>query len=185
MMITPAHSLSLLAHSDYPAPGVRALQVDCQLLTDGGCRLRYRLEGDLASLRLPEPSAPVEPDRLWAHTCFELFLARAGQAAYREYNFSPSGQWAGYAFSDYRQRAAGQVLPAPILDWSRVSGALLLEARLLPEALPSGSGPLQIGLTTVVELADGSLSYWALNHPTPRPDFHHRDGFTLTLTTTP
>lgn len=179
MMITPVSSLA--PHPVFPAPGIVALTVDCHRPGAGGLELHYSLEGDLAVLRLPDPAHPVEPDRLWAHSCFELFLARAGQPGYREYNFSPSGQWAGYAFSDYRQRLEGSQLPAPSLDWRVGANRLELTARLPRAALPEGDDPLQLGLTTVLELADGRLSYWALHHPCDRPDFHHRGGFTLTL----
>ena len=179
MMITPVSFLA--PHPDFPAPGIVALTVDCHRPGAGGLELHYCLEGELAGLRLPDPAHPVEPDRLWAHSCFELFLARAGQPGYREYNFSPSGQWAGYAFSDYRQRLEGPQLPAPSLDWRVGANRLELTARLPGAALPEGAGPLQLGLTTVLELADGRLSYWALHHPCDRPDFHHRGGFTLTL----
>jgi hypothetical protein len=34
----------------------------------------------------------------------------------------------------------------------------------------------------VVEEKDGLLSYWALNHPPGKPDFHHPDAFVLELT---
>jgi len=33
----------------------------------------------------------------------------------------------------------------------------------------------------VIEARDGRISYWALNHPTNKPDFHHADGFALKL----
>ena len=36
-----------------------------------------------------------------------------------------------------------------------------------------------IALCAVIERTDGELEYWALNHPAPQPDFHHRDGFVL------
>ena len=179
MMITPVSFLA--PHPDFPAPGIVALTVDCHRPGADGLELHYCLEGEQAGLRLPDSAHPVEPDRLWAHSCFELFLARAGQPGYREYNFSPSGQWAGYAFSDYRQRLEGSHLPAPSLDWRVGENRLELTARLPEAALPEGAGPLQLGLTTVLELADGRLSYWALHHPCDRPDFHHRGGFTLTL----
>lgn len=182
MMIT---SVALIPHPDYPAPGIRALMVACRGLPDGSLELHYRLAGDLASLCLPDRAHPVEADRLWAHSCFEVFLARADSRAYREYNFSPSGQWAGYGFGAYRQRREGLELPAPCLDWQAAAGCLELIARLPGAALAEGAGALQLGLTSVLELADGRLSYWALHHPAPRPDFHHRNGFILTLTTPP
>ena len=37
----------------------------------------------------------------------------------------------------------------------------------------------RLGLTAVVEAADGSLSYWALHHPAARADFHNGGGFAL------
>jgi hypothetical protein len=40
-----------------------------------------------------------------------------------------------------------------------------------------------VSLTAVIEAADGTLSYWALRHPAPQPDFHHPGGFVLTLPT--
>ena len=74
--------------------------------------IRYRLDGDLAALRVPDPATPLPPERLWAHTCFELFVAQAGVAGYREFNFSPNGQWMRFDFADYRQRIAS---PAQVL----------------------------------------------------------------------
>jgi hypothetical protein len=39
----------------------------------------------------------------------------------------------------------------------------------------------RIGLSAVIEDVDGGLSYWALAHPSDKPDFHHPDSFALTL----
>ncbi|NMF90687.1 hypothetical protein GPA26_19635, partial [Aromatoleum petrolei] len=60
------------------------------------------------------------------------------------------------------------------------TGRLVLDVTLDAAALPQGS-PLELGLTAVVETLDGTLSYWALRHPSARPDFHLRDAFTLPL----
>ena len=178
--MTSLPAANLLPHPDFPAPAVADIRVRVRL-DPAGLTLGYALRGDLSALRLPTPAEPVEADRLWAHTCFEVFLAR-GEAAYREYNFSPSGQWAGYAFSAYRQRdelAQAPSLPAPTLAWRRGAGELALEVSLPAAALPPGDGALRLALTTVVEQSDGRLSYWALAHPAGKPDFHHRDGFGL------
>ncbi|HET7776771.1 MAG TPA: DOMON-like domain-containing protein [Azospira sp.] len=178
----PAETL-LLPHPDYAAAPVAAIAVAAARRADGGLTLNYRLQGNLAGLRLP--AAPLDPDRLWAHTCFEVFLARGEAAAYREYNFSPTGQWAAYAFAAYRQREAGAAaLPAPLLAWQGRPDGLALEVTLPAAALPAGDGPLALALTAVLELADGApgqLSYWALAHPPGQADFHHRDGFALSL----
>lgn len=59
---------------------------------------------------------------------------------------------------------------------STAQGELLLRARL---TVPAGT--LRLALAAVVERADGTLGYWALRHGRERPDFHHADGFALTL----
>ena len=38
-----------------------------------------------------------------------------------------------------------------------------------------------VGLTAVIEDADGGIAYWALAHPGEQPDFHHPASFTLRL----
>ena len=43
------------------------------------------------------------------------------------------------------------------------------------------SGKLKLGLSAVIEGADGGLSYWALRHPPGKPDFHHPEAFVLEL----
>jgi hypothetical protein len=42
--------------------------------------------------------------------------------------------------------------------------------------------PLFLGLSTVIEDDTGTLSYWALKHPSGKPDFHHPDAFALEIT---
>jgi hypothetical protein len=38
-----------------------------------------------------------------------------------------------------------------------------------------------MALSAVIEATDGTLSYWALAHPSDKPDFHHPDSFVLEL----
>jgi len=131
----------------------------------GTLAVSFLLHGDLERLRIPGPRRPRFADGLWRHTCFEVFVARKGARAYREYNFSPSGEWAAYAFSLYRKRSRGRIRPR----WNgRVA---TIEAR----------GRLKIGLSAVIEEKSGALSYWALRHPPGRPDFHDRRAFALEL----
>ena len=40
---------------------------------------------------------------------------------------------------------------------------------------------LHLGLSAVIEQADGTLSYWSLHHPSGRPDFHHHSARALRL----
>ncbi len=131
------------------------------------------------------PGAAAAADELWRHTCCELFTGVAGDAAYREFNCSPSGQWAIYGFSAYRVRDKTALDPAPAAP--RIRFALnaqgwTLQARLDELALPSAAaGQIELGVAAVLEAADGTLSYWALRHADVRPDFHRRDSFVLRL----
>jgi hypothetical protein len=100
---------------------------------------------------------------------------------YREFNFSPSGQWAAYAFTGYRERDATFVPTAePQLAFSLLADGFELRATLPATLLPLDNS-LRIGLTAVIEAADGSKSYWALAHRAIQPDFHLRQSFRLTL----
>lgn len=175
----PSPSFLLQCHPDGADPCVAAIGVSLARRPDGGLALAWRLEGNMDGLRVPAAGSVLPRERLWAHTCCELFVAAEGGAAYREFNFSPGGQWMAFDFSAYRQRAADPPLPAPRLSLAREEGALSLAVELPAACLPAGD--CRLALTAVVELADGSHRYWALRHPPGRPDFHHRDGFALVL----
>ena len=178
-------TLDLIRHPATPAPVVRSLDASISSRPDGSIDLSYCLRGDMVRLRIPEELAPERVDQLWEHTCFEAFIGVGGETGYREFNFSPSGQWAAYAFKEYRQ--PDEILPeleTPKIVARRFAGRLEVDVTLPPHALPPNPAraPWQIGLSAVVEEADtvdGSHSYWALRHPCERPDFHHRDAFAL------
>lgn len=172
-------SVPLVCHPDTPAAGVASIQVEFERSADGGLTLRYQLEGGLAALRIPDAATPLPPERLWAYTCFEVFVGVAATDAYREFNFSPNGQWARFDFATYRGRVPSPVGPAPRLVINRDAGVLSLEAQLEAASLPAGE--LLLGITAVVEHGDGHHSYWALAHPPGKPDFHHHDGFAVVL----
>lgn len=180
----PPALLCLTCHPATPCTAALRLQAGCTPAPDGqGWRLRYELAGELALLRIPPPApAPGAADGLWRHTCFEAFAGPTDDAAYREFNFSPAGDWAAYAFSAERVRdAAREPLAAPRIACARTADRLVLDAWLPAGALPDAGAPHRLGLAAVVETRDGGLSYWALQHPAPRPDFHHRGGWTAHL----
>ncbi len=173
----------LICHPDTLYTAVLAVHVKVEPEPQGSLHLSYELTGDLAQIRIPAPLSPAAVDGLWEHTCFEVFVAVAGEAGYHEFNFSPSGQWAAYAFSDYRVRRAWTASQTPAISFTQTHGHLQLEAVIAAADLPRNIAgkPLQLGLAAVIEASDGSLSYWALHHPEARPDFHHRSGFILSL----
>ncbi|WP_294329380.1 DOMON-like domain-containing protein [uncultured Sphingomonas sp.] len=152
--------------------------VQCVIQRDGDAlRLTYTVAAAPGALLLPASALPVRTDGLWQTTCLELFVADA-HAAYREFNFAPSGQWAAYGFAARREGVAPLAMPEP--------PAIQLVARegetILSVVLPGiGPGPLRLGITAVIEETDGTKSYWALRHGGDAPDFHDPDCFVAQL----
>ena len=99
---------------------------------------------------------------------------------YREFNFSPSSEWAAYAFRGYRDGEDLEVQMDPGIVVHRTGDRLGLDAKIRRDLLPPGNS-LRLGLSAVVEDADGVLSYWSLRHPPGKPDFHHPDAFAFQL----
>jgi hypothetical protein len=170
----------LRQHPDSGTGSVEAIQVEIARHATGALKLIYVLTGDLASLRIPQTQPASRADGLWRHTCFEVFVRSSESPAYREFNFSPSGQWQASVFTD--TRVGGLLEPAaePQIECSFEPGRLTLHATIHPADLPPGNR-LHLGLTAVIESGDGALSYWALQHAPGKPDFHHPDTFALEL----
>jgi hypothetical protein len=173
-------SQPLRPHPATPGPASDALTVDVSQ-SPAGIELHYRFRGDPATLRLPSLQAASPADRLWQHTCCEAFVAAAAAPSYREFNFSPSGQWAVYRFADYRQRddSAPPPTPLPPIGFSHRPDGFDLRATIPRSLLPAG--PLQLGLSAVIERTDGGKDYWALAHGSEQPDFHLRQTFIIHL----
>jgi len=170
------------------APGalqdvVHELSVLVARLDADQLKLTYRLSGDLDALQLPEPRPPVRTDGLWRRSCFEAFISHAGGPDYWEYNFSPSGAWAAYHFSAYREGMSPLLKGgAPAVTPRIRTDSVELSVRLDLSWLVRGGGVgLRLGLASVVEDKARVLSYWALKHPAEKPDFHHADSFVVEL----
>lgn len=140
----------------------------------GSLWLRYVVDGDVEAIKWPGLIKRERMDRLWTTTCFEAFVKT--QNGYHEFNLSPSGRWASYRFDGYRQGMAN-ALEAVVFDGLDAAAdrvALEGTVRLPPDAS-------HLGLSAVVESKDGTISFWALAHPSDKPDFHHPDSFNLEL----
>jgi len=170
----------LICHPATPCAALGGLSVAVTTTADGGLALRYRVTVRPEAIRLPSPQPPGPADGLWQHTCCEAFVTEPG-TGYREFNFSPSGRWAAYRFTDYRLRDS-DFAPAlePRLAFTPLADGFALCATLPAALLPAGDG-LRLGLTAVIEAADGSKTYWALAHCAAQPDFHLRQSFVLPL----
>ncbi|HOP89085.1 MAG TPA: DOMON-like domain-containing protein, partial [Ottowia sp.] len=177
----------LVCHPATPCAAVRGIEVALhwQHAPEPALLLIYVVRGALNELRLPGgAAAPTRTDGLWQHTCFEAFVGTEGDSAYREFNFAPSADWAAYLFSDERVRdvaaetAASLAPPRIVTSRSRGADVFTLGAEVPAGWLPDAvDPPWLLGLSAVIESADGRLSYWALHHPAPRPDFHQRAGW--------
>lgn len=139
--------------------------------------LRFLLDGDPARIAWPDEAAPGRAGDLWKTTCFEVFVAgKAGEAGYGEFNLSPSGQWASYRFDAYREGMRPADQEAVVLGLDGGDDYMALEARI---SLPADA--TRLGLSAVIETAEGGRVYWALAHASEEPDFHHPETFTLAL----
>jgi hypothetical protein len=179
--------ITLACHPDTPSEAAHAVVAQIRRTQGGTLALTYLIDGDLARMNIPPHASPRVGQQLWRHTCCEIFIACHGQAAYHEFNFAPSGAWAAYAFTRYREGgplAAAQEWPLVTEVTARKAASRLeLGASIRLDRLSSlhARAKLSLAVSTVIEDQDGTLSYWAISHPPGRPDFHHPDGFALEL----
>jgi hypothetical protein len=165
----------LISHPDTPARAISAVEVEVGPLSGAQLRLQYVVAGEIARLALPEAASPERGDALWKRTCFEAFAML--DHGYREFNFSPSTEWAACDFDSYRADMRNADVLAPRVEGRHGQAHYeLFVAFDLP-----GDAPWRLALTAVIEETDGTKSYWALKHPPGKPDFHHADGFALEL----
>jgi len=186
--LTPSPSLpsriALSLHPDSRCEAVHRLEVCFTPALEEELGLAFILDGNIERLRVPAPGRPRPGTDLWRHTCCELFIRGEGQAGYCEFNLAPSGAWAAYAFTDYREGGPltdGRLCPR--VTATRTPDRLRLDA-LIPVgriAALAGYPRMSVALSAVIEDERGELSYWALAHPPGRPDFHHRYGFAVAL----
>jgi len=170
---------ALIRHPVSACPPVTGIEATVSIT--GPCELlvEYVVHGDIAGLKLPTVAMPERRDNLWQATCFELFVALDGRG-YAEFNFSPSTCWAAYRFDDYRSGMRDANGVRPVVDVMATDRGLTVAVDLdLAAMIPDLHR--RVGLSAVIEQANGSKSWWALVHPSDKPDFHHRDCFALQL----
>lgn len=141
----------------------------------------FRLKADMAGIVPLCAQGPGKRcDGLWRETCFEAFVAVAGESRYVEVNLAPTRDWNVYLFDGYR---CGMRPDPSVSDLQRsadlVDGILAAAFSLPLASLAPGDRVLEVGLATVIRYIDGRLGHWALAHPGDRPDFHRREGFLL------
>ncbi|WP_265570683.1 DOMON-like domain-containing protein [Sphingomicrobium nitratireducens] len=169
--------LTLVPHPETPCDALDAIEVDLQS-SRSGLRLHYYLRGDLDRIVIPAPKPSQRRHELWKSTCLEAFVKGDSGPAYCEFNFAPDRAWAAYAFKDRREGMHDT--PARVeIHIGRHPGLFELTAHLQADFSPDA----RLGLSAVIEERDGRISYWALCHPSDRPDFHDPAGFVHRLGT--
>jgi hypothetical protein len=160
------------------------VEVDVARPDAGSLALCYLVTGMIADLRIPPATVAARTDDLWQHTCFEAFVQASAGAAYYEFNFAPSTQWAAYRFGGYRRgmRVATEI-NAPRIEVQSSHKCYTLQVTLESGRLSMlpRDGRWRLGLSALIEETSGRKSYWALAHPPGKPDFHHPDCFAYEL----
>ena len=170
----------LKLHPELPCFAVANIEVVVARPSVDDLILSYIVTGKMNEVRIPPVMPAGRADELWRHTCFEAFVRASSGAAYYEFNFAPSSQWAAYRFTGYRSgmSSANEIGSLPI-EVRSSPDRYTLQASLplnLLTALPRNS-LWCLGLSAVIEDTSDHLSYWALSHPPGKPDFHHPDCF--------
>jgi hypothetical protein len=168
---------TLKRHPDSLGAAVTDIEVDMVRPRAGSLLLCYVVAGNIGNLFLPALAATRRADDLWRHTCFEAFVRSSRDGGYYELNFAPSTQWGAYRFDGYRSgmRVATEI-ETPNIEVRSAPERYTLQASLNLGGW-SPSTRWRLGLSAVIEEANGDKSYWALAHPPGNPDFHHSDCF--------
>ena len=138
----------------------------------------FGVGGPASRFVIPEADEPSRKDELWKATCFEAFLRPLAQDRYTEWNFAPSGDWAAYDFTSYRDGMAKAEVGQP--PYIRMEDNLTWWTLGATIAIPADVN-WELGLAAVLEEKDGTKSYWALAHPSDKPDFHDPGCFAARL----
>jgi len=174
--------VTLTPHPLSPCPALDRIEVEMERVSEGRLSLAYSAFGDIERIVVPGWTKRSRADELWRTTCFEAFV-RGRDEGYFEFNLSPSGQWAAYGFDAYREgmrSVDGVELSGgePVREEGRLGFSANLDLDRLGLSFESH---WRLALSTVIEATDGTISYWALAHPSAKPDFHHPDSFVLDL----
>ncbi|HZW15666.1 MAG TPA: DOMON-like domain-containing protein [Brevundimonas sp.] len=173
--------VALKPHPTTRSTPLDRIEVQVERIGEVGLKLRYQMFGDLARVRSPDFERTGRTEGLWRSTCFEAFVKPEGGDGYLECNFAGL-QWATYRFTGYREGMTEAAVEPHLIEASAHEGSLSIEIEPGRFARPDLPAPAwRAGLSAVIEDVDGGISYWALAHPSAKPDFHHPDSFVLDL----
>ncbi len=158
--------------------------------------ITYHLTGEALNEinLLSEPHSP--PDRshdLWKNTCFEWFLKiNSNSSKYWEFNASPTGSWNFYELESYRAPLKesnllmnptfqSQLMPASSSKAAVYSFTFQGELNPTLFDFQKDHAAVRLAITSVIKWRSDKVSYYSLQHPKEKPDFHSPEGFVLSL----
>lgn len=169
---------ALVPHPHSPSTAIESIEVVVARHAGQRLDLEFRVIGAVDRVVWPEWLGVGFEDGLWEHSCFEAFVGGGDAPGYSEFNFATSGRWAAYRFDRYREGM--QPIKDALLSGGRTVTTGEIRVRRSVR-VPIGEGAWRLGLSAIIEAIDGSTSYWALAHPSGKPDFHAADCFAAQL----
>jgi hypothetical protein len=144
-----------------------------------GFLLSFELTGKATNdiLIQPRSTKSARKNDLWKETCFECFFGVGNSKQYFEFNGSTTGDWALYAFDDYRNgmKDVPMVVEPSLQKLEKEDGKISVVWNIpyfTDSIIQSAS------VTAVIKNATNSeVGYWALKHAGEKADFHLRESF--------
>ena len=160
--------------------GSSELSIEARLeVQSNGFLLSFEITGQGADQILIQPRnpKPVRKNDLWKETCFECFLGVGNSKQYFEFNGSTTGDWALYAFDDYRNGMKDvPVASEPVMEkLEKELGKISLTWKIpyFTDAIIQSAS-----VTSVIKSSSNAeIGYWALKHAGEKADFHLRESF--------
>ncbi len=175
---------SLISYDQNTAPDIT---IECELnSTPESVFISYKLQGALSNIDLGEGNPHhARVMKLWEKSCFELFIKNADNS-YIEFNFSPEFEFncfyfagLGDALCEYSRMDSVKIDILLSLDVFHLIAEI--DKKKFPESFFMNKGHLKVGITSVIQDKNGSISYWALSHHDTRPNFHDFKSFKANL----
>lgn len=144
---------------------------------DEWLQLNFYLYHPPESLDWPKPAErPEFRNQLWQKTCFECFEKHVHTPNYWEWNLAPSGDWACFEFTDYRQKHQDVNHRQPLVKGERHEHGGHVQVQV-PRHIKQAA---RLGVAAILS-CQGRCQYWSLIHPGPQPDFHDPKGMIIEL----
>ncbi len=132
----------------------------------------YIINGNITNLSLKEGRSAKRKSFLWLDTCFEFFLKEENSPDYYEFNFSSNSDYNIFHFPDYRAPLAET---NNFLVDSRMEieseNKIVFDFEIFPHIDVSGK-EFTFLASVVLNTNDNKVSFWAVDHADPKPDFH-------------